>query len=107
MSKNAREQIDLGAVTSLVKLDNIPIAKLDVVSSMRAGALDYKINSMQNVSEIYSKGFNITIPDDTNIPDLNSGTFRSGAHGWFVFSETVTNRKSYIVLQRRSHWNGA
>ena len=85
MSKNAREQLDLGAVTSLVKFDNIPIAKLDVVSSMRAGALDYKINSMQNVTEIYSKGFNITIPDDTNIPDLKSGTFRSGAHGWFVF----------------------
>ena len=85
LSKNAREQTDLGAVTSLVKLDDIPIAKLDEVSSMRAGTLDYKINSMQNVTEIYSSGFNITIPDDTNIPDLKSGTWRSGAHGWFVF----------------------
>ena len=85
LSKMAREQVDLGAVTSLVKVDNKPIAKLDVVSSMRGGSLDYKINSLDNVTEVFSKGFNITIPDDSNYPDLKPGTFRSGAHGWFAF----------------------
>ena len=85
LSKMAREQVDLGAVTSLVKVDNMPVAKLDVVSTMRGGSLDYKIKSLDNVTEIYSKGFNITIPEDTNIPDLKPGTFRTGAHGWFVF----------------------
>ena len=53
LSKMAREQVDLGAVTSLVKVDNKPIAKLDVVSSMRGGSLDYKINSLDNVTEVF------------------------------------------------------
>lgn len=85
LTKAARELGDLGGITSIVRLDGVPIAKLDVVSSMRAGSLDYKINSMDNVTEVYSKGFNITIPEDTHIPDQNPGTWRSGAHGWFVF----------------------
>jgi hypothetical protein len=85
LSKEAREQADLGAVTSLVKVDGVPVAKLDVVSSMRAGKLDYKINSMDNVTELYSKGFNVTIPEDTHFPDQNIGTWRSGAHGWWTF----------------------
>ena len=85
LSKEAREQADLGAVTSLVKVDGVPVAKLDVVSSMRAGKLDYKINSMENVTELYSKGFNVTIPPDTHFPDQNIGTWRSGAHGWWTF----------------------
>jgi len=81
LSKVAREEADLGAVTSLVKVDGSPVAKLDVVSSMRSGKLDYKINSMENVTELYSKGFNVTIPEDTHYPDQNIGTWRSGAHG--------------------------
>lgn len=28
---------------------------------------------------------NLEVSPGTNIPDLKSGTFRSGAHGWFVF----------------------
>jgi len=85
LSKAAREQADLGAITSLVKVDGVQVAKLDEVSSTRAGSLDYKINSMDNVTEVLSKGFNITIPEDTNMADQNPGTWRSGAHGWFVF----------------------
>jgi hypothetical protein len=85
LSKHAREAIDLGAVTSVVKVDGVPVAKLDVDSSMRSGSLVYKINSMENVTEVLSKGFNITIPENTHLPDQNPGTWRSGAHGWFVF----------------------
>ena len=85
LSKAAREIGDLGAVTSLVKIDGKPVAKLDVMSSLKSGSLDYKINSVDNVTELYSKGFNITIPEDVNYPDQNPGTWRSGAHGWFVF----------------------
>jgi hypothetical protein len=85
LSQEARVGGDLGAVTSLVRVDGRQVAQLDVVSSMRGGSLDYKINSMDNVTELYSKGFNITIPEDTHMPDQNPGTWRSGAHGWFVF----------------------
>jgi hypothetical protein len=89
LSKGAREVGDLGAITSLVKVDGKPVAKLDVASSMRGGSLDYKINSMDNVTELYSKGFNLSIPEDTHFPDQNTGTWRSGAHGWFVFMKPL------------------
>jgi hypothetical protein len=85
LSIAAREIGNLGAITSIVNVDGRPVAKLDVVSSLRSGTLDYKINSMDNVTELYSKGFNVTIPEDTHFADQNIGTWRSGAHGWFVF----------------------
>jgi hypothetical protein len=85
LSNESRAILDLGAVTSEVKVDDVSVAKLDVVSSMRAGILDYKINSMNNVTELYSKGFNITIPENTHLADQNPGTWRSGAHGWLAF----------------------
>ncbi len=85
LTKQAREALDLGAVTSLVKVDGKPIATLDVVSSMRDNILEYKINSINNVTEVFSKGFNITIPEDVNVPNQVSGTWHAGAHGWFVF----------------------
>ena len=61
LSKAAREIADLGAITSLIKIDGSPVANLDVVSSIRGGSLHYKINSMDNITELYSKGFNVTI----------------------------------------------
>ena len=85
LAKSAREQFDLGAITSVVKVDGVPVAKLDEVSSMRQGSLDYRINAMENVTEIYSTGFNITVPEDTHFPSQVPGTHRAGAHGWFVF----------------------
>lgn len=85
LSKQAHEGADLGAITSLVKVDDVPIAKLNVKSDMNSGSLNYKINSMDNVTELYSKGFNLTIPEDTHYPEQNTGTWRSGAHGWMVF----------------------
>ena len=42
----------------------------------------FKIN---NVTDIYSKGFNITIPEDNHFADQNIGKWRSGAHEQFVF----------------------
>ena len=75
--KCVREEVNLGAVTSEVKVDGTQIAKLDEVSSMRGGTLDYKINSMDNVSEVRSKEFNITIPEDTHFPDQVFGTFKA------------------------------
>jgi hypothetical protein len=39
----------------LLKVDEVPIGKLDVVFSMRGGSLDYKINSMDNVTNFTPK----------------------------------------------------
>ncbi|MEP6576068.1 MAG: hypothetical protein ABJB85_06555, partial [Nitrososphaerota archaeon] len=63
------------AVTSLVKVDGTLLAKLDEVTNKGPGPLDSvtKVNSMDNVTEVYSKGFNITIPEDTHMADQNTG----------------------------------
>lgn len=90
LSKAAREQVNLGTVTGSVKVDGTPVAKLDEVLSMTGGSLNYKVNLMENVTEVYSKGFNITIPEDTHMPDQTPGTWRSGAHGWFVFLQPLS-----------------
>ena len=76
LSKAARG-FDLGKIKGEVKVDNIPIAKLDVV--------DYKTNAIQNVSEVYTKEFNANIPEAGHIPTDKSGIFPAAAHGWFVF----------------------
>jgi hypothetical protein len=86
LKKAVRQDANSGAVTSLVKVDGIPVAKLDEVSKTATdGTLDYKINSINNVTEIASKEFNITIPKETHFPDNPPGTFRAAAQGWYVF----------------------
>jgi hypothetical protein len=82
---------DLGKVKGLVKVDNVPIAKLDVV--------DYSINTMQNVTEIYTKGFNINLPSNTHIPTVKYGTFPAAVHGWFVFLKPLPPGEHTIYLQ--------
>jgi hypothetical protein len=76
LSKAARN-IDLGKVKGLVKVDNIPIAKLDVI--------DYSTIIKNNVTEVFTKQFNATVPKDTHMSYDQYGTFPSAAHGWFVF----------------------
>ena len=85
LSKFAKEQVNLGAVTSDVKVDGKSIAKLDEISTMSNNKLNYKINAIDNFSEIYAKPFNITIPENTFLPDQVRGTWPAGAHGWFTF----------------------
>jgi hypothetical protein len=42
-------------------------------------------NTNENVSEVYTKEFNATIPEAGHIPPEKSGIFPAAAHGWFVF----------------------
>jgi hypothetical protein len=82
LSKMAKEQVNWGAVTSDVKVDGKSVAKLDEITSKDGG---YKINTIDNFTEIYAKPFNITIPENTFLPDQVTGTWPAGAQGWFAF----------------------
>jgi len=86
LSNLTKEQVDLGAVTSNVMVDGKSVAKLDEVTSMSPNNIvNTKVNTMDNFTEIFAKPFNITIPENTYLPEQVTGTWPSGAHGWFTF----------------------
>ena len=75
--------------------------------SLISGSLDYEITTLQNVSEIYTKGFNITIPADSNIPELVHGDWRAGSHGWWVFLEPLPPGEHAVSYNVRVFPTGA
>ncbi|MPZ06855.1 MAG: hypothetical protein GEU26_10665 [Nitrososphaeraceae archaeon] len=42
-----------------VVVDGTPVAKLDVKMSLVSGELDYQVNSLANVTELYTKDFDL------------------------------------------------
>jgi len=73
---------DLGKVSAQVKLDNIPLAKLETQ--------DYSTNIRDNVTEIYTKEFNIHLPTNTHMAVDKFGIFRAAAHGWVIILKPLS-----------------
>lgn len=84
-SMEAKKQVNLGAVTSDVKVDGKSVARLEETSTMSNNIFNYKINTMDNFTEVFAKPFNITIPENTFMNGQVVGTTPAGAHGWFTF----------------------
>jgi hypothetical protein len=92
---------DLGNIASDVKVDGVPVAKLDVKQSVipGSGSLEYKINSLTNVTRSTSKVFTLTIPPDTHEANLVPGTDKAVSDGWWVFFEAAPSGNAYHFLQ--------
>jgi hypothetical protein len=76
LSECARKY-DLGKVTTNVWVDNKPIAQVK--------AEDLKTTNLINATELSTKAFNITIPEDSNLEVDYPGTHQGAAHGWYIF----------------------
>jgi hypothetical protein len=80
LSECAR-QYNLGKVTVNAWVDNKSIAQVN--------AEDYKTINLINATELYSKGFNITIPADSNLAVDYPGNHLGAAHGWYIFLKAL------------------
>jgi len=91
LTKCAREAYNLGEIKANLKVDGTEVARLDVVMSLSGDSLVYNNKTQKNVNELFTKGFNLTIPPDQIIapPPLKAGTFLAGSHGWWIFLEPL------------------
>jgi hypothetical protein len=72
--------------------------------SLISALLDYKINSLSNVTELYSKGFNLTIPPNTHEAGSKPGTWLAG---WWVFLKPLSTGQHTVFYNIRVTPTGA
>ncbi len=100
---------NLGNIRSDIKVDGVPTAKLDVKQTVIPGSnsLDYKVNSISNVTQSTSKQFTLTIPSDTHKPNQVSGTWNAVSDGWWVFLKPLPAGEHTIFYNIRVTPTGA
>lgn len=90
---------NLGNIISDIKVDGVPVAKLDVRMSVTpgmsmthlSGSLDYAINTLTNVTQSTSKVFTLTIPPNSvEIANNVPGTWQAASDGWWVFLKPLS-----------------
>ncbi|MGC2384935.1 MAG: hypothetical protein WA631_17695 [Nitrososphaeraceae archaeon] len=99
----ARRVYNLGNIASEVMVDGHRVANLNVKLALDplSGALNYNKNSMNNVTEFYSKGFTATIPPDSHQASQKPGTWRAGSQGWWVFLKPLPPGQHTIIYNIR------
>jgi hypothetical protein len=100
---------NLGNIGSEVKVDVMPVAKMDVRQTVipGSGSLDYKINSLANVTQSTSKVFTLTIPPDTHKANQVPGTWRAVSDGWWVFLKPLPPGEHTVFYNVRVTPTGA
>jgi hypothetical protein len=106
---------DLGNIASDVKVDGVPVAKLDVRMSVTpgmsmshlSGSFNYQVNSLNNVTRSTSKVFTLTIPPDTHEANQVAGTGPAVSDGWWVFLKPLSPGTHTIFYNVRVTPTGA
>ena len=80
-SSECAEGYDLGKVTVNVWVDNKLIAQVK--------AEDLKTTNVINATELSTKGFNITTPENSNLAVDPPVTHLEATHGWYIFLEPL------------------
>lgn len=102
----AKEVYNLGDIKSEVQVDGNTVAKLDVKNTLMSGRLDSKVTALNNVTDISTKGFNITYAD-THKPNYPEGTWRAGSQGYWIFLKPLPPGEHTVFYNIRITPTGA